>query len=113
MAGLETTASNRNAMTRTLSGKVAAITGAASGIGFECSRILLREGARVVLVDRDEDALKSACAKLGRDAIPLTIDLMRPESVNRMIPQILELTGQLDIFHANAGSYVGGEILNG
>ena len=40
-----------------LSGKVAAITGAASGIGLECSRILLSEGARVVLVDRDEEAL--------------------------------------------------------
>ncbi|MET3911691.1 ribitol 2-dehydrogenase [Bradyrhizobium sp. S3.3.6] len=100
-------------MTLTLSGKVAAITGAASGIGLECSRILLREGARVVLVDRDEDALKSACAILGQEAIPLTIDLTMPESVSRMMPRILDLAGQLDIFHANAGTYVGGDILDG
>ncbi|MET4385348.1 ribitol 2-dehydrogenase [Bradyrhizobium sp. F1.4.3] len=100
-------------MTLTLSGKVAAITGAASGIGLECSRILLREGARVVLVDRDEDALKSACAILGQEAIPLTIDLTKPESVSRMMPRILDLAGQLDIFHANAGTYVGGDIVDG
>jgi ribitol 2-dehydrogenase len=100
-------------MTLTLSGKVAAVTGAASGIGLECSRILLREGARVVLVDRDEDALKSACAILGQGAIPLTVDLTKPESVSRMMPAILELAGQLDIFHANAGTYVGGDIVDG
>lgn len=100
-------------MTLTLSGKVAAITGAASGIGLECSKILLREGARVVLVDRDEDALRSACATLGPRAIPLTIDLTKPESVSHMMPGILDVAGQLDIFHANAGTYVGGEILDG
>jgi ribitol 2-dehydrogenase len=96
-----------------LSGKAAAITGAASGIGLECARLLLSEGARVVLVDRDEGALKTVCADLGPQAIPLKIDVTDPESVTRMMPQILEQTGQLDIFHANAGSYIGGEILNG
>jgi ribitol 2-dehydrogenase len=96
-----------------LSGKAAAITGAASGIGLECARLLLSEGARVVLVDRDEGALKTVCADLGPQAIPLKIDVTDPESVARMMPQILEQTGQLDIFHANAGSYIGGEILNG
>jgi len=96
-----------------LSGKVAAITGAASGIGLECARILLSEGARVVLVDRDEDALKTVCAELGPQALPLRVDLTDPASVSRMMPQILEQAGQLDIFHANAGSYIGGEILKG
>jgi ribitol 2-dehydrogenase len=100
-------------MGQKLSGKVAAITGAASGIGLECSRILLSEGARVVLVDRDEAALKTVCSELGARAIPLTIDLIDPGSVTHMMPQILEQAGQLDIFHANAGSYIGGEVLEG
>jgi ribitol 2-dehydrogenase len=57
--------------------------------------------------------LKTVCADLGPQAIPLKIDVTDPESVTRMMPQILEQTRQLDIFHANAGSYIGGEILNG
>ncbi|MCH4550230.1 SDR family oxidoreductase [Rhizobium changzhiense] len=100
-------------MGQDLSGKVAAVTGAASGIGLECAKTMLAAGARVVLVDRNEDALKEICSKLDANAIPLIIDLTDPKSVERMMPQILEKTGQLDIFHANAGSYIGGEVLGG
>ncbi|MGX9145640.1 SDR family oxidoreductase [Mesorhizobium sp. 128a] len=100
-------------MAQDLSGKVAAITGAASGIGLECARALIAAGVRVVLVDRAEDALKGVCAELGPNAIPLVIDLMKPASVATMMPQILEKAGQLDIFHANAGAYVGGPVLDG
>lgn len=96
-----------------LSGKVAAVTGAASGIGLECARYMLAAGASVVLVDRAEATLNSLCADLGPKAIPLVIDLMQPSSVATMMPQILEKAGQLDIFHANAGAYVGGEVLTG
>lgn len=100
-------------MGQDLSGKVAAVTGAASGIGLECAKTMLAAGARVVLVDRNDDALKEICSKLDANAIPLVIDLTDPKSVERMMPEILEKTGQLDIFHANAGSYIGGEILKG
>ncbi|MGX5850217.1 SDR family oxidoreductase [Mesorhizobium sp. PL10] len=100
-------------MAQDLSGKVAAITGAASGIGLECARALIAAGVRVVLVDRAEDALRGVCAELGPNAIPLVIDLMKPASVATMMPQILEKAGQLDIFHANAGAYVGGPVLDG
>ncbi len=100
-------------MAQDLSGKVAAITGAASGIGLECARALIAAGVRVVLVDRAEDALKNVCAELGSNAIPLVIDLMKPASVATMMPQILDKAGQLDIFHANAGAYVGGPVVDG
>jgi len=100
-------------MSEELSGKVAAITGAASGIGLECARHMLAAGASVVLVDRAEATLKTLSAELGPKAIPLVIDLMQPSSVATMMPQILEKAGQLDIFHANAGAYVGGEVLTG
>jgi ribitol 2-dehydrogenase len=96
-----------------LQGKVAAVTGAASGIGLECAKIMLGAGARVVVVDRSEDGLKTACADLGKHAIPLRIDLTDPQSVASMMPQILEKAGRLDIFHGNAGSYVGGEVVDG
>lgn len=100
-------------MAQDLAGKVAAITGAASGIGLECAKSLLNAGARVVLIDRAEEALRAACADLGPNAIPLAVDLTVPQSVATMMPAILEAAGKLDIFHANAGSYVGGEILDG
>jgi ribitol 2-dehydrogenase len=100
-------------MGQTLSGKVAAITGAASGIGLECARILVAEGAQVFLVDRDKAGLETACADLGEKAVPLIVDVTDKNSVATMMPRILDRAGQLDIFHANAGTYVGGEILNG
>lgn len=96
-----------------LNGKVAAITGAASGIGLACAKALLNAGGRVVLVDRAEDALKTLCSELGPQAIPLVIDVTNSKSVATMMPQILEKAGQLDIFHANAGSYIGGEVVDG
>jgi ribitol 2-dehydrogenase len=100
-------------MDQDLSDKVAAITGAASGIGLECAKALLAAGVRVVLVDRAEDKLRDICAELGPQAIPLVTNLTDPVSVNAMMPQILEKAGKLDIFHANAGSYVGGEVVDG
>lgn len=100
-------------MAQDLAGKVAAITGAASGIGLECARTMIGAGARVVLIDRDEEALSRACAELGGQAIALRIDLSDSASVATMMPQVLEKAGQLDIFHGNAGAYVGGEVLGG
>jgi ribitol 2-dehydrogenase len=67
----------------------------------------------VVLIDRAEEALSSASVELGDQAIPLRIDLTDPESMGTMMSQVLEKAGQLDIFHANAGAYVGGEVLGG
>lgn len=96
-----------------LQGKSAAITGAASGIGLACARELLSLGARVVLIDRDEEALRRAASELGDNAFPLRIDLLDGASVDRMLPAIVDLVGPLDIFHANAGSYVGGEVAEG
>ena len=96
-----------------LSGKVAAITGAASGIGLECARVLLAAGATVVLIDRAEQRLRAVCAELGAGAVPLVVDLTSGASVAQMMPGLLEMVGRLDIFHANAGSYVGGDVVDG
>lgn len=100
-------------MAQDLSDSVAAITGAASGIGLECAKTLLADGARVVLIDHAEDKVKDICLELGPNAIPVVTDLTDPQSVAQMMPQILAATGKLDIFHANAGSYIGGEIVEG
>ncbi|MEW2913992.1 SDR family oxidoreductase [Leisingera sp. JC11] len=100
-------------MTSRMENKVAAITGAASGIGLECARTLLAEGAKVVLIDRDADRLHQLCEGFGSNAAPLVADLLDGAQVSDMLPRILSHTGQLDIFHANAGAYIGGPAAEG
>ncbi len=70
-----------------------------------------RRGWFVGLVDRDEAALKTVCEELGEGTFPIVADLLKPDSVAQMLPQILDAAGRLDIFHANAGAYVGGDVL--
>ncbi len=50
-------------MSSELSGKVAVVTGAAAGIGLACTEAMLAAGARVVVVDHDEQALTALCDK--------------------------------------------------
>ncbi|MEX0423504.1 SDR family oxidoreductase [Providencia rettgeri] len=100
-------------MAISIENKVAAITGAASGIGLECARTLIKAGAKVVLIDRAEERLNQLVEELGENAIPLVIDLMKPEQVDGMLDAILQKAGGLDIFHANAGAYIGGPVAEG
>jgi ribitol 2-dehydrogenase len=99
-------------MTKPLEGQVAAVTGAASGIGLASAEAMLAAGARVVFVDRDARALEALCSRHGAAAMPLVIDLLDPAACATLMPRILGLAGQLDIFHANAGSYIGGDLVD-
>ncbi|MGA4367762.1 SDR family oxidoreductase [Pantoea ananatis] len=105
--------SSNSSITTSLEGKVAAITGAASGIGLACAKTLLAAGAKVVLIDRDGEKLGKLVTELGDNVFALQVDLMKPEQVDNMLSGILNLTGRLDIFHANAGAYIGGPIAEG
>jgi ribitol 2-dehydrogenase len=100
-------------MTQQLSGKTAAITGAASGIGLESARALHAAGAKVVLIDRDAARLDELVAEMGKGTFALKLDLLDHAQVDGLGASILDLAGGLDIFHANAGSYVGGPVIDG
>ena len=99
-------------MARELEGKIAVVTGAASGIGLASAEAMLAAGARVVMVDRDEAAMQALCSKHGDALIPLRINLLDAKDCATLVPKVLALTGQLDILHANAGSYVGGDLVD-
>jgi ribitol 2-dehydrogenase len=94
-----------------LKGKIAAVTGAASGIGLASTEAMIAAGAKVVLVDRDEKALASVCERLGDLAIPLVVDLLDSEQCAALLEGILAKVEHLDIFHANAGTYIGGDLV--
>ncbi|MTH79716.1 SDR family oxidoreductase [Paracoccus aestuariivivens] len=94
-----------------LTDKVALITGAASGIGLATARALIGQGARVVMVDRDRAALDRLAGELGPAAIPQLTDLLDAESCAAMIPEALAKAGRIDILHCNAGTYIGGDLV--
>ncbi|PHQ68708.1 MAG: glucose dehydrogenase [Paracoccus sp.] len=98
-------------MTKEFTGKTAVVTGAASGIGLSATKALLGAGARVVMVDRNSEALAELTASLGGNTVAQVTDLLDADSCNAMVPEILEKTGQIDIIVCNAGSYVGGDLV--
>ena len=101
-----------NRMNQAFQGKVAAVTGSASGIGRASAEALLAGGARVVLVDRDAAGLAAMQAQHGDAVIPLQLDLLDAAQCKSLVPRVLELAGRLDILHANAGLYVGGDLVD-
>jgi NAD(P)-dependent dehydrogenase (short-subunit alcohol dehydrogenase family) len=86
-----------------LKDKVAVITGAVGGMGEEAARILLQEGARVVLADiRDEDG-PCLADEFGDAAIYVHLDVTNPEEVAAMVDRALEAFGTIDILINTAG----------
>src|SRR5512139_4037088 len=88
-----------------LSGKVAAITGAARGIGRACAERFLKEGVKVVISDVDDDALENAVAELGHpDSLQAVhCHVARRSDVDRLVATAVREFGRLDIMVNNAG----------
>ncbi|WP_204113425.1 SDR family NAD(P)-dependent oxidoreductase [Shimia biformata] len=82
--------------------KVAIVTGAARGIGLATSKQLLDQGWRVVMVDRDIDALTEAVLPL-RKVLPLPYDISDPDQVDLMIADTIQKFGRIDGLVNNAG----------
>ncbi len=88
-----------------ITGKTALITGADSGIGWETARILLSEGATVVLSDQDQGSLDEAAAKLdGGDRVhAFAADVTSVESLAALHDKVQEAVGDIDILVQSAG----------
>jgi ribitol 2-dehydrogenase len=98
-------------MGKELAGKVAIITGGASGIGRATADAMVMAGGRVVIADRDDKAMAEMVKQHGNAVMPLKIDLLDAAACAQMVPRALDLAGRIDILHANAGTYIGGNLI--
>ena len=86
-----------------LDGKIAVITGAASGMGLEHARLFASEGAKVVLTDVNESAGALAAAEIGEVAIFIKHDVADPSGWNDVVIQAERAFGPVTVLVNNAG----------
>lgn len=86
-----------------LSGKVAVITGANSGMGLETARLFAKEGAQVVITGRRQKELDDAVRSVGDNIIGVQGDVSNMADLDRLYARVKEVHGHIDIVFANAG----------
>ena len=90
-------------MSKRHEGKTMLVTGAAGAIGFATCEILVREGARVMMVDIDREGLEKRAAELGDAAIAHVADVSDEEATKGYARAALDAFGHVDGFFNNAG----------
>jgi NAD(P)-dependent dehydrogenase (short-subunit alcohol dehydrogenase family) len=93
-------------------GRVALVTGGASGLGFATASRLHAEGARVVLVDLDATAATVAAARLGPDAIGIAADVTDPAAIETAVADAEKRAGPIDALVTSAGMSRQGDVLD-
>lgn len=95
---------NLTILMKKLENKVAIVTGGAGSIGRTTAKLFLDEGAKVLLVDLNEEALKKAVDELGGKAVKYCVaDVSKSADVQRYVTQAVDSFGKIDVFFNNAG----------
>ena len=95
-----------------LAGKVAIITGGASGMGEAATRLFVAEGARVVIGDVQHDKAQALAAGLDRRAVARRVDVSRAADVKALVDTAVETFGRLDVMFNNAGIGGGEQLIH-
>ena len=90
-------------MTLDLDGKTALVTGASGGIGGSIARTLASAGARVAITGTRKERVESLAGKLGERAVPILCNLGDRDSTSKLVQQVTESLGSLNILVNNAG----------
>jgi len=88
-----------------LDGRIAIVTGGAGGIGFESAKALQQNGAKIVIIDIDDEAGNNVAKELGADFFK--VDLTKSEQVAKLAADVRSKYGRIDIAFNNAGIAVG------
>lgn len=88
---------------RSVAGRRAIVTGAASGMGRATAMLLAAEGARVAVTDLDLAACSAVADEAGENTLPFALDVGDGEAIASAVPQIAEALGGIDILINNAG----------
>ena len=86
-----------------LSGRTAVVTGAGRGIGLAIAEAYIREGANVVIVDRDREVANQAAERLGNRALAVAADISVTEDVELIVKETIDRFGTVEILVNNAG----------
>lgn len=86
-----------------LSGKLAVVTGGNSGIGLAAARTFIAEGAQVAILGRRQQAVDEAVSQLGASAFGVVGDVGDLSTHDRLVAEVAERFGAIDIYMANAG----------
>jgi NAD(P)-dependent dehydrogenase (short-subunit alcohol dehydrogenase family) len=92
-------------MERRLEGRIAIITGGAGGIGAATAARYVREGARVVVADVQDDLGRRTVDSIGDGAEFVQADVSREADIERLVDDVVTRHGRLDVFYANAGVF--------
>ena len=96
-----------------LTGKIAGVTGASSGLGADSARAYAEAGANVALLARRQDKLEALAEELrakGIDALPVGCDVTDEASIEKAVKTVIEHFGRIDILLNNAGVAVRGGV---
>ena len=86
-----------------LVGKIAAITGGASGIGSAIAEMFVQKGATIAVLDLLEEKAQARANELGNNSTAFVVDVTSSESVNRAVASVKEHFGRIDILVNSAG----------